>query len=275
MIERLLPELLIQIIENLSPSEFFCLRMTSTYFAYLTRLHSRSLVPKISRRQYPLLHDMLKDDRIERIPEGYPEHLSDRVLKLAIAAMMANDTKLYPGCLLPVLIVDREGTPWKILYHFRTHKINSMDSTVESHQDEWDKAEKRAIWTEKYQTIYTRRSLKYLSFFNYLSRKVDVAMDAIKAVSAAYQVVQVPVGDEQLRRAILNTWRHDLDIYKDFHPRLFGNEEMDVDEDRYGTRTSYRDGPFLRTLSPQQRLDHALLANVVPGPRKSFSAPPL
>ncbi|MCJ1236201.1 hypothetical protein MMC14_004179 [Varicellaria rhodocarpa] len=199
----------------------------------------------------------------------------DRVSKLAIAAMIANDTKLYPGCLLPVLIADSEGTPWKILYHFRTHNINSIDSTMESHQDEWDKAEKRAVWMEKYEATVSGRSMKYLSFFNYLSRKVDVAMDAIKAVSAAYPVVPVPIGDEELRHAILNTWRHDLDIYEDFHPRLFGNEEMGVDMDRYGTRTSYRDGPFLRTLSLQQRLDHALLANVVPGPRKSFSVPPL
>ena len=152
--ERLPTELLTQIIGYLTPSEFFDIRKTSTYFAHFTRIHAHDLVPKLMAHHHPILRSILENDAsTQQQLTAKPIPIPDRVLKLAIAAMMTPERDLYPGCLLPVLALDRDGTPRQTSYFFQTHEINLLRLTTRPHEDKWNDEAEKAGWARRYRAV--------------------------------------------------------------------------------------------------------------------------
>ena len=255
------PEILLQILGYLTPSDLFNLRRVSSDLAGFTRFHSQYLVLSMAKSQFPLEHEILEDTARNggrmTLSEDY---VSDRVLKLAVAAMMGTNTDLYPGLMLPVLL-EVHNRP-KRVHHMWPPNGTDMNGYFRDHHDGWSHVRKMA-WERHYNGVASR-GFRYLSLLEHISRKAEscaatarwVVQEARKADPARGTGEMLPA--TKLPLAILVTWRHQLDVYHRYHPRLFGSEGAMLNSIQLGSWT----GPYLDTLDPATSCAFHLLGDL-------------
>ena len=252
------PEVLLQIMGYLTPSDLFNIRRVSIGLANFTRFHSRYLVLSMVKSKFPLEHEILEGTASngERMMLSENE-VADRVLKLAVAAMMGENTDLYPGLMLPVLL-DVHNRP-KRVHHMWPPNGTDMDGNFRDHHDGWSHIRKIA-WERHYNGVATR-GFRYLSFLEHISRKAESCAETARWVVTEARKADPTRGTDEmlpaakLPLAILVTWRHQLDMYHRYHARLFGSGGAMLDNIQIGSWT----GPYLDSLdTATSRLFHLL-----------------
>lgn len=173
-------------------------------------------------------------------------NVPDRVLKLAIAAMMSENTDLYPGLMLPVLL-NVHNRP-KRVHHMWPPNGTEMNGYFHDHHDSWSHIRKMA-WERHYNGV-AGRGFRYLSFLEHLSHTAESCAETARWVVEEARKADPTRGTGEilpaarLPLAILVTWRHQLDVYHHYHPRLFGSGGAMLNNIRLGSWT----GPYLDTL---------------------------
>ena len=185
------------------------------------------------------------------------QHIPDRVLKLAVAAMMGDNTDLYPGNMLPVLL-DVQNRPTRVHHLWPPNGID-MNRHFHDHHDRWSHIQKM-VWQRHYNGV-ADRGFRYLSFLEHVSREAGSCAETARWVvqkdreadPARWTGEMLPAA--KLPLAVLVNWRHQLDIYHRYHPRLFGNEGAMLEDVPLGSQT----GPYLDALdSTATRAFHLL-----------------